>query len=153
MANTYTQCYFHLVFSPKNRLALIKTEWKDNLERYISVIVQNRKHKLLAINAQPDHIHILIGYYLSDLIPDLVEAIKTSSTHWVKENRFSEFKFEWQKGYGAFTHSKSQIDTVVKYIVNQDNHHKKSSFRDEYLEMLRNNGVEFDEAYVFDFFD
>jgi REP element-mobilizing transposase RayT len=153
MANTYTQCYFHLVFSPKNRLALIKTEWKDNLERYISVIVQNRKHKLLAINAQPDHIHILIGYYLSDLIPDLVEAIKTSSTHWVKENRFSEFKFEWQKGYGAFTHSKSKIDTVVKYIVNQDNHHKKSSFRDEYLEMLRNNGVEFDEAYVFDFFD
>ena len=153
MANTYTQCYFHLVFSPKNRLALIKTEWKDNLERYISVIVQNRKHKLLAINAQPDHIHILIGYYLSDLIPDLVEAIKTSSTHWVKENRFSEFKFEWQKGYGAFTHSKSQIDTVAKYIVNQDNHHKKSSFRDEYLEMLRNNGVEFDEAYVFDFFD
>ena len=107
----------------------------------------------MAINAQPDHIHILIGYYLSDLIPDLVEAIKTSSTHWVKENRFSEFKFEWQKGYGAFTHSKSQIDTVAKYIVNQDNHHKKSSFRDEYLEMLRNNGVEFDEAYVFDFFD
>jgi REP element-mobilizing transposase RayT len=153
MANTYTQCYFHLVFSPKNRLALIKTEWKDNLERYISVIVQNRKHKLLAINAQPDHIHILIGYYLSDLIPDLVEDIKTSSTHWVKENRLSEFKFEWQKGYGAFTHSKSKIDTVAKYIVNQDNHHKKRSFRDEYLEMLRNNGVEFDEAYVFDFFD
>jgi REP element-mobilizing transposase RayT len=153
MANTYTQCYIHLVFSPKNRDALIKIEWKNNLEKYITVVVQNRKHKLLAINAQPDHIHILIGYYLSDLIPDLVEDIKTSSTHWVKENRFSPFKFEWQKGYGAFTHSKSQIDTVVKYIINQDNHHKKKSFKDEYLEMLRKNEVEFDEKYVFDFFD
>ena len=153
ISNTYTQCYFHLVFSPKYRLALINAEWKDNLERYISVVIQNRKHKLLAINAQPDHIHILIGYYLSDLIPDLVEDIKTSSTHWIKENRFSAFKFEWQNGYGAFTHSKSHIDTVVKYIANQDNHHKKRSFKDEYLEMLRNNGVEFDEKYVFEFFD
>lgn len=153
MANTYTQCYFHLVFSPKNRDALIKKEWKNNLEKYITVVVQNRKHKLLAINAQPDHIHILIGYYLSDLIPDLVEDIKTSSTHWVNENRFSAFKFEWQKGYGAFTHSKSQIDAVVKYIVNQDNHHKKKTFRDEYLEILRKNEIEFDEKYVFEFFD
>lgn len=153
MANTYTQCYFHLVFSPKNRDALIKKGWKNNLEKYITVVVQNRKHKLLAINAQTDHIHILIGYYLSELIPDLVEDIKTSSTHWVNENRFSAFKFEWQKGYGAFTHSKSQIDAVVKYIVNQDNHHKKKTFRDEYLEILRKNEIEFDEKYVFEFFD
>ncbi|HNW76991.1 MAG TPA: IS200/IS605 family transposase [Bacteroidales bacterium] len=153
MANTYTKCYIHLLFSPKNREALIKKEWKNILEKYITVVVQNRRHKLLAINAQPDHIHLLIGYHPSDLIPDLVEDIKTSSTHWVKENRLSTFKFEWQKGYGAFTHSKSQIDTVVKYIVNQDNHHKKRTFREEYLEILRKNEVEFDENYVFDFFN
>ncbi len=153
MANTYTQCYFHLLFSPKNREALIKKEWKNNLEKYITVVVQNRKHKLLAINAQPDHIHLLIGYHPADLIPDLVEDIKTSTTHWVKENRLSTFKFEWQKGYGAFTHSKSQIDTVAKYIVNQDDHHKKRTFREEYLEILRKNEMEFSEYYLFDFFN
>lgn len=153
MANTFTQCYVHLIFSPKNRESLIKKEWKNNLERYISALIQNRKHKLLAINAQPDHIHILIGYYLSDLIPDLVEDIKTSSNHWIKENKFTPFKFEWQRGYGAFTHSKSQIETVINYILNQENHHKKKSFREEYMEILRKNDVDFDERYLFDFFD
>ena len=153
MANTYTQSYFHLVFSPKNRAALIDKKWKDNLERYITSAIQNRKHKLIAINAQRDHIHIFIGYYLSDLIPDLVENIKTSTTKWINENQFCPFKFEWQKGYGAFTHSKSQVDTVVKYILNQDEHHKRTSFREEYLDILRKNDVEFDENYLFDFFD
>ena len=153
MANTYTQSYFHLVFSPKNRAALIDKKWKNNFERYITSAIQNRKHKLIAINAQRDHIHIFIGYYLSDLIPDLVENIKTSTTKWINENQFCPFKFEWQKGYGAFTHSKSQVDTVVKYIMNQDEHHKKTSFRDEYLDILRKNEIEFDENYLFDFFD
>lgn len=153
MANTYSQCYFHLVFSPKNRDALISKKWKNNLEKYITVCVQNRKHKLLAINAQPDHVHIFIGYYMSDLIPDLVEDIKTSSTKWIKENKFSLFSFAWQKGYGAFTHSKSQVETVINYIMNQDIHHQKNSFREEYLEILRKNDVDFDERYLFDFFD
>jgi len=153
MANTFTQCFVHLIFSPKNRDALIKKDWKNNLERYITVCIQNRKHKLLAINAQQDHIHILIGYYLNDLIPDLVEDIKTSSTYWIRENKFTPFKFEWQKGYGAFTHSKSQVDTVIKYILNQENHHKKKKFREEYLEILRKNEVEFDERYLFEFFE
>ncbi len=153
MANTYSQCYFHLVFSPKNRNTLIAQNWKENLERYMTTCIQTRNHKLIAINAQPDHVHIFIGYYLSDLIPDLVENIKTASTQWIKENKFCNFKFEWQKGYGAFTHSRSQIDQVVKYILNQEKHHKKRSFREEYLEILRKNDVRFDENYVFDFFD
>jgi REP element-mobilizing transposase RayT len=91
----------------------------------------------LVINAQIDHVHILIGYYVSVFIPNLVEDIKTSSTHWIKENKFSPFKFEWQNGYGAFTHSKSQIDAVVNYINTQELHHKNNSFRAEYLEILR----------------
>ncbi len=153
MANTYTQCFFHLVFSPKNREALIGKTWKDNLERYMTTCIQNRKHKLLAINAQKDHIHILIGYYVSDLIPDLVENVKTASTRWINENRFTPFKFEWQRGYGAFTHSKSQVDTVIKYILNQDKHHQKRSFRDEYLEMLRKNELSYEDKYLFEFFD
>jgi len=152
MANTYTQCYVHLIFSPKNRQALISKVWKLEFEKYITGIIQNRKHKLLAIGAMPDHIHILIGYNLNELIPNLVEEIKTSSTTWIKEKRLSTYKFEWQHGYGAFTHSRMQIDTVVNYILNQEQHHKKKSFKDEYLEILFKNGVEFKEEYLFDFF-
>ncbi|MDO5664767.1 MAG: IS200/IS605 family transposase [Bacteroidia bacterium] len=153
MANTYTQCYVHLVFAPKNREALIKKEWKDELEKYITGIVQNNLHKLLAIYAMENHVHILIGYNVNQLIPKLVEEIKTSSNAWVNQNKFSKFKFEWQLGYGAFTHSKSQIDSVVKYILNQENHHKRRSFREEYLEILAKNDIDYNEAYLFDFFD
>jgi len=152
MANTYTQCYVHLIFSPKNRQALISKVWKLEFEKYITGIIQNRKHKLLAIGAMPDHIHILIGYNLNELIPNLVEEIKTSSTAWIKDKRLSTYKFEWQHGYGAFTHSRMQIDTVVNYILNQEQHHMKKSFKDEYLEMLIKNGVEFKEEYLFEFF-
>ncbi len=152
MANTYSQCYFHLVFAVKNRDALIKKEWKDGLEKYITGIVQNHRHKMLSIGAMPDHIHILIGYNLSQLIPDLVEEIKTSSNSWIKAEKLSKFRFEWQKGYGAFTHSRSQIDDVVKYILNQNEHHKSRPFKEEYLKILIKNEVEFNEEYLFEFF-
>jgi putative transposase len=152
MANTYTQCYFQLVFAVKNRDALIKIDWKDALEKYITGIVQNHHHKILAIGSMPDHIHILIGYNVNQLIPDLVEEIKTSSNLWIKEKRLSKFKFEWQKGYGAFTYSRSQIDTVVKYILTQKEHHRKKLFKEEYLEILEKNNIEFKEEYLFEFF-
>jgi putative transposase len=153
MANTYTQCYFHLVFAVRNRNALIKKEWKNEMEKYITGIVQNHRHKMLAVGSMPDHIHILIGYNVNQLVPDLVEEIKTSTNSWIKERGLSKFKFEWQKGYGAFTHSRSQIDFVVKYILSQEEHHKKQSFRDEYLEMLEKNEVLFYREYLFDFFE
>ena len=153
MANTYTQCYFHLVFAVKNRDALIKKEWKNEMEKYITGIVQNHHHKMLAVGSMPDHIHFLIGYNVNHLVPDLVEEVKTSTNSWIKERKLSKFKFEWQKGYGAFTHSRSQIDVVVKYILSQEEHHKKQSFREEYLEMLENNEVLFDHEYLFDYFD
>ena len=153
MANTYTQSYFHLVFAVKNRDALIKNEWKSDLEKYMTGIVQNHQHKMLAVFCMIDHVHILIGYNVNQLIPDLVEELKTSSNAQIKNKRFTKFKFEWQKGYGAFTHSHSQIDTVVKYILNQEKHHKKKSFREEYLEMLEKNDVTFNQEYLFDFFN
>jgi len=151
MANTYTQCYFHLVFAVKNRDAL-KKEWKDELEMYITGIVRNHRHKMLAIGAMPDHLHFLTGYNVNQLIPDLVEEIKTSSNSWIKGERLSKFNFEWQKGYGAFIHSRSQIDTVVKYILTQREHHKKKTFKEEYLEILEKNNVEFNQDYLFEFF-
>ena len=153
MADTFTQCYFHLVFAARNRNALINQEWKDELEKYISGIIQNHRHKILAIGTMPDHIHIFIGYNVNHLIPNLVEEIKTSSNAWIKREKKSNFKFDWQKGYGAFTNSKSHVDAVVKYVLNQEQHHKKRSFKDEYLDMLRKNDIEFKDEYVFDFLD
>ncbi|MCD2421286.1 IS200/IS605 family transposase [Niabella pedocola] len=153
MANTYTQCYVHLVFSPKNRQALISRQWHNDLEKYITGIIQNYKHKLLAIGSMPDHIHIFIGYHLNQLIPDLVEAIKTASTAWIKYNRLCNSKFEWQRGYGAFSHSHAQVKTVINYVLNQEAHHKKQTFKDEYHELLNTFEVEFKDEYLFDFFD
>jgi REP element-mobilizing transposase RayT len=153
MANTYTQCYFHLVFAVKKRDALIKREWKGELEKYITGIVQNHRHKMLAIGAMSDHIHIFLGYNVNQLLPDLVEEIKTSSNSFIREKRLSEFKFEWQKGYGAFTHSHSQIDPVAKYVLSQEEHHKKKPFKEEYFEILKKNNVEFKEEYLFEFFN
>jgi putative transposase len=153
MANTYTQFYVHLVFAVKNRTDLIRKQWKNELEMYITGIVQNHKHKLLAINSMPDHIHIFIGYNINHLIPDLVEEIKTSSNSWIKNSNLSKFKYEWQKGYGAFSHSRSQIDQVVKYILNQEEHHKKNTFKKEYLAILKKNDIQYIDDYLFDFFD
>lgn len=137
MANTYTQLYIHLVFSPKYKQSLIGKIWKINLEKYITGIVQNHNHKLIAIGTMPDHIHIFIGYNVNQLIPDLVEEIKTSSNLWIKQNNLSKFHFEWKKGYGAFSHSRSQLNAVVNYILNQEEHHKKKSFKEEYLDIYK----------------
>jgi putative transposase len=153
MANTYTQCYFHLVYAVKNRDAIIQRGWKDEFEMYVTGIIQNHKHKMLAISAMPEHIHILIGYNVNQLIPDLVEEIKTSTNAWIRERRLSKCKFQWQKGYGAFTYSRSQIDNVVKYILTQEEHHNKKSFKEEYIEILEENEIEFIDEYLFEFFD
>lgn len=153
MADTYVQAYFHVVFAVKNRQALIQKRWKDELEKYVSAIVQNYGHKLIAIGSMPDHIHIFLGYKLTQTIPKLVEEIKTSSNAWIKKKKLSRFKFDWQKGYGAFTHSHSQVDPVSKYVINQEAHHKKKSFREEYIEMLNNFKIAYKDEYVFEFFD
>ena len=153
MANTYTQCYIHLVFSPKNRAALIGKQWKTDLEKYIAGIISNNNHKLLAIGTMPDHIHIFIGYNVTQLIPKLIEEIKTSTNSWINKNKLTSQKFEWQKGYGAISNSRSQIDNVIKYVLSQEEHHKKNSFREEYMKILNKNGIDFDEQFIFDFFE
>ena len=153
MADTYVQAYFHLVFAVKNRDALIKKSWKDELEKYITGIVQSNGHKLIAIGSMPDHIHIFIGYDLNQTIPKLVELIKTSSNHWITKNNFTKFKFYWQTGYGAFSHSHSQINDVAKYVLNQQNHHRGKTFREEYIEMLKKNQIKYKDEYVFKFFN
>ena len=151
MANPYTQLYIQFVFAVKAREALIKKEWKDDLYKYITGIVQQKKSKMLSINGMPDHIHIFIGYKPTVPIPDLVKDIKVASGLWIKENKLSKFKFNWQEGYSAFSYSQSHIDVVCKYIQNQELHHKKKTFRQEYLELLKKFQIEYQEKYLFDF--
>ena len=148
MANTYTQIYLQFVFAVQDRISLIRSEWKDELYKYITGIVQNNKHKLIAINGMPNHIHIFVGYKPHQLIPDLLQAIKGCSSTWINEKGFIRGKFRWQAGYGAFSYSHSQIDSVVKYIMNQEQHHKKKTFREEYIELLPRFNISYDERYI-----
>ena len=153
MANTYTQCYFHLVFAVKFRHRLIDPSWREDLEKYITGIIQNNGHKLISIYAMPDHIHILIGYCVSHPLPDLVNEIKTSSNAWIKYHKLQKRGFAWQRGYGAFTLARSDIGRVARYIEGQQEHHERKAFRAEYLKLLQENEVDFDPGYLFEFFD
>ncbi len=150
MANTYSQIYIHIVFTVKYREQLIKNENRESLHKYIAGIISKRRQKLLAIFAMPDHIHILIGLTPDKSISDLVRDIKSASSKFISDNNWVKGKFEWQKGYGAFSYSKSQIDNVINYIKNQEEHHKRSSFKEEYLKILNKFEVDYDEKYLFD---
>jgi REP element-mobilizing transposase RayT len=146
---TYTQIHIQLIFAVKFRDALIQTNWKEELYKYVTGIIQNNNHKLICINGMPDHIHILIGLRPNQSISSLVNEIKSNSSKFINEKRFLPFRFEWQKGYGAFSYGKSQLSDVINYINNQEKHHHKKSFREEYLEFLNKFEVNYNEDYVF----
>jgi len=149
MANTYTQIYIHVVFAVQGRQNLIPKEHKEELHKYITGIVQNKKQKLIAINCMPDHSHIFIGMKPSIALSDLVRDIKNNSSAFINEKKWVRGKFNWQEGFGAFSYGHSQIEVVVKYIQNQDDHHAQKTFKEEYLEMLKKFAVEYDEKYLF----
>ena len=149
MANTYTQLHIHLVFAVKYRAALIRKEWKGRLHQYITGIIQNNEHKMLQINSMPDHIHIFIGLRPHQAISALVQNVKSESSKWIKENRFCPSAFAWQQGFGAFSYSKTHVDNVIRYIQNQEAHHKKETFLEEYVRMLKAFKVDYDERYIF----
>ena len=148
MANTYSQIYIQIVFAVQNRGALIDYSWEDELYKYITGIVQNKEQKLIAINGMPDHIHILIGMKPTCNLSDLVREIKKSSNTFINEQKISKFSFKWQEGFGAFSYSHSQLGNVISYIQNQKQHHKKVSFKDEYLAFLEKFEIEFDRDYL-----
>lgn len=149
MPNTYTQIYLQTVFAVKHRHGLIQLAWKEDLYRYITGIVQNQGHKLLAVNGMPDHVHIFMGINPKQSISDLMQDIKGDSSKWINDRQLTKGRFEWQSGYGAFSYGHSQIDTVVKYIQNQEDHHRKRTFMEEYMEFLRKFDVPYDERYIF----
>jgi len=150
MANTYTQIYLHVVFSVKGRQNLIQQNWKDELHKYICGIVNAKEQKVYAIGGPADHIHILVSIKPNIAISDLVRDIKANSSKWVNEKSFVKGKFQWQEGFGAFSYSQSQLDSVIAYINKQEQHHLKKTFRDEYLELLQKFDIEYDEKYLFE---
>jgi putative transposase len=149
MANSYTQIQLQFVFAVKYRNAVIAHTWETDLYKYITGIVQNNKHKLIAINGMPDHIHILVGFHTTQSIADLMRDIKANSSKWINENNFTKEKFEWQTGYGAFSYSKSHVQNVINYINNQKQHHTKQSFLDEYKAFLKKFEIEHNIEYSF----
>lgn len=153
MANTYSELRTQLIFAVKGRESLIAKKHKEEVEKYITFLIQNQKHKLLAIYCMPDHIHIFIGQHPEQSISNLVQKIKTESTKFIKKQEWMKFQFSWQKGYGAFSYSKSQTDAVVKYILNQEEHHRTRTFREEYLDILEKLEMNFNPKYVFEFYD
>ena len=153
MPNTYTQLLTQLVFAVKGRENLVKESFRDELEKYICGIARNHKHKPLAIYIMPDHLHLLVGLHPQQAISDLVREIKSHSTNFVNEKNWLKKKFYWQEGYGAFSYSRSQLDRVVKYILNQPAHHRRKKFRQEYVEFLQKFEIEYDEKYLFEFYE
>ncbi|MBC6610103.1 IS200/IS605 family transposase [Hymenobacter sp. BT507] len=153
MANTYTQLYIHLIFAVHGRERLIRESIRERLQQYICGIVREKHHKPLAIYCMPDHLHLLIGLHPDQAIADLVRDIKSSSSMWLNENRLLPTRFAWQRGYGAFSYARSQVDAVVQYIQRQPAHHARVSFREEYIALLQKFAVEYDERYVFEWIE
>src|SRR5688572_30585856 len=147
MANTYTQIYIHLVFAVKDRASLIAKEHKEEIHKYVTGIVKNRDCKMLSINSMPDHLHMLIGLNPKISLSDIVRDIKANTSTFIKQ-KIKIPSFAWQEGYGAFSYSKSQQQNVIEYIENQEGHHKKKTFMEEYVEFLKAFDVPYDERYV-----
>jgi REP element-mobilizing transposase RayT len=153
MANTFSQIYIQTVFAVSNRQSLIKPDFREDLYKYITGIVRNQGQKLIAVNGIDDHIHLLIGLKPAKALADLVREIKADSSNYVNENKLVRGRFNWQEGYGAFSYGHSQLDTIIKYIRNQEKHHQRRTFKDEYLTLLRKFDIAFEEKYVFEFMD
>ncbi|GIZ09878.1 IS200/IS605 family transposase [Flavobacterium sp. UMI-01] len=153
MANTYSQIYIQVVFAVKGRENLIKKENREELHKFITGIVSNREQKLLAIFAMPDHVHILVGMKPNISISDLVRDIKAGSSKFINDSKWINGKFNWQEGYGAFSYSKSNLDNVIKYILNQEEKHKTQTFKKEYYSFLEKFEIEYDDNYLFDWIE
>jgi REP element-mobilizing transposase RayT len=149
MPNTYTQIHIHAVFVVKYRDAVIKEEWREELFKYITGIIQKNGHKMLQINGVADHIHLFFGMRPKQALSELIKEVKQSSSGWINRRDLTGTKFYWQEGFAAFSHSRSQVPAVINYIKNQQEHHRKRTFREEYLKMLNDFEVDFDEKYLF----
>jgi len=150
MANTYSQILIHVVFTVKGRANLIDKRWRSELHKYISGIINSKGQKSIIVNGVEDHIHCFIGLKPSMCLSDLIRDVKNNSSKFINENYLADRKFQWQEGFGAFSYATSEVKNVYNYILNQEEHHKKSNFKKEYLDLLDKSEVDYDEKYLFD---
>jgi len=153
VANTYSKIFIHIVFAVKGRQNLIPKNHREELQKYITGIVTKRDQKLLAIYCMPDHTHILVNIKPSIAISDLVRDIKAGSSGFINNKTWTNRKFQWQEGFGSFSYAQNQIKTVIEYILNQEEHHRKNSFREEYTKFLKDFNVDYDNQYLFDWIE
>ncbi len=153
MANTYTQINIHGIFSVKGRENILSIDFRNDLFKYISGILNDNKQFSLAVNGHKDHVHIFFELHPTTAVADIMRIVKSSSSKWINENNFVRGKFAWQEGYGAFSYSKSQRNNVIRYIINQEEHHKNKTFKEEYLGLLKKFDIDFSDNYVFEFYE
>ncbi|NBC26633.1 MAG: IS200/IS605 family transposase [Bacteroidetes bacterium] len=152
MPNTYSKLCTQIIFAVKGRSNFLQSEWREEIYKYISGIVDGKSQKLYAIGGMPDHIHLLIGYNPTVTISDLVRDIKSNSSAFVNRKIFKDTKFQWQSGFGAFSYGQSQISDVIRYIENQEDHHKHRTFKEEYIQFLNRYQIEYNIDYLFEFY-
>ncbi len=150
MAGSYSQIYLQYVFAVKGRQNLLQKPWREEVFKYISGIIKGKNQKPIIVNGVSDHVHVFVGLKPAMNIPDLVRDIKNNSSNFINENKWVKGKFSWQEGYGVFSYSHSQIDNVYRYIANQETHHEKKTFKDEYTDFLVKSGIDYDERYLFE---
>ena len=153
MANTYSQINIHCVFAVKGRENIITKNFRDDLHRYMSGILKNDGSYPLAVGGWKDHVHVFFELPVIMPVAKQMQMLKASASTWINSNKLVTGKFNWQEGYGAFSYSRSQRDTVIKYIMNQEEHHKQKTFREEYLELLKKFEIPYEEKYLFEFYD
>ena len=151
MADTYTQLYVQFVFAVKYRESLIAEHFREEVQKYITGIVQNNRHKMYTIHCMPDHTHVFVSMNPNQSVSSLVNDMKSNSSRWINERKFCKHQFNWQNGFGAFSYHKQMAPAIVDYVINQKEHHQKTSFRDEYLSLLKEFEIDFQEKYLFDF--
>lgn len=149
MSKTYTQIHIHAVFAVKYRKALICPSWKNRLYNYMTAILHNRGHRMLQINGVEDHVHMFFGHRPDQSLSALIKMVKGDSARWINQQGLCAQHFPWQSGFGAFSYAKSEIPNVVRYIANQEEHHRKKSLIEEYKETLEWHQVDYDEQYIF----
>jgi len=153
MAGTFTQIYVQIVFAVQGRQNLIHPNHKTELNKYISGIIKNKGHKPIIVNGMSDHIHAFVGMKPSVAVSDLARDIKNNSSGFINDMKWVRGKFFWQEGYGAFSYSRSQIEKVYNYILNQEKHHKKRTFKEEYIDLLKKFEIEYNEKHLFDWIE
>ena len=152
MAGSYSQIYIQYVFAVKGRQNLLQKPWREEVFKYISGIIKGKNQKPIIVNGVSDHVHVFVGLKPAMPIPDLIRDIKNNSSNFINENKWVNGKFSWQEGYGVFSYSHSQIDKVYRYIANQEAHHEKKTFKDEYIDFLVKSGIDYDEKYLFEMY-